>query len=227
MHICGEHTHSENRFGNTHSDNSTLHVFICVSCIIEYVDTIYIYILVNLTSRLVLHLQYRGQLVDRKTASIICLAMAPGNTLASTKRFRGKCKWLRPWWVCLGECHDEFKTMSDAEAAKFWWSRAFVRHKSRARAKGKDKGKVNCPEAKGKGKGTGKGQESHDLDYSSDSEDEKPQRRHMLIADGGNGEREMRAAEREAEGKVSVKGKGKGQGQGLEWYRADWTLRRG
>ena len=29
--------------------------------------------------------------------------------------------------------------MSEAEIAKFWWSRAFVRYKSRARAKGKGK----------------------------------------------------------------------------------------
>jgi len=73
------------------------------------------------------------------------------------KRFRGKCKWLRPWWVCHGEIYDEVKTMCKAETAKFWWSRAFAGVKSRAmaRARGKGKGKVNGPEAKGKGKGTG------------------------------------------------------------------------
>ena len=77
--------------------------------------------------------------------------------MASTKRFRGKCKWLRPWWVCHGEIHDEVKTMCKAETAKFWWSRAFagVKSRARARARGKGKGKVNGPEAKGKGKGTG------------------------------------------------------------------------
>jgi|TARA_B110000046_G_scaffold138856_1_gene145210 hypothetical protein len=119
--------------------------------------------------------------------------MAPGNTLGSTRRFKGKCRWLRPWLSGSGhfaELRAEVRTMSEAEIAKFWWSRAFVRYKSRARAKGK-------------------GQESHDLDYSSDSEDEKPQRRHMLIADGGTGEREARDAEWEAESRARAKGKGK------------------
>jgi len=76
--------------------------------------------------------------------------MAPGNTLASKKRFRGKCKWLRPWWSrAFAQVRAEVRTLCEAEAAKFFCALAEA-------AKRKGKGKVHGPGAKGKGKGTGK-----------------------------------------------------------------------
>ena len=182
-------------------------------------------------SRLVLHLQYRSQLLDRKPASIICSTMAPGNTLASTKRFRGKCKWLRPWWVCHGEIYDEVKTMCKAETAKFWWSRAFAGVKSRAmaRARGKGKGKVNGPEAKGKGKGTG---EVHTDGTLEDGTLMSILTLHLFLGGPTDLEDTLEedledTLEGDLEDTLEEAYIDLEEEAGLEWYRPEWRLRRG